>query len=790
MMKATDNSRPQLKIRRVNLDTGRENVVVISRRSTALRPEVFSGFSRVELRCNSKVLLATLLLTDNGLVNPDEIGLADPAFRRFAEAAGSLVTITPAPPPDSLDAVRAKIQGRALNASEISAIIDDITHYRYSDMEIAAFLVGSASFMTSDEMLALAHAMAQAGTQLTWDTPVVVDKHCIGGIPGNRTSMIVVPIAAAHGLTIPKTSSRAITSPAGTADTMEVLARVDLTVDEMKEVVKTCHGCLVWGGHVNLSPADDILISVERPLSLDTREQMVASIMSKKIAAGATHLLIDLPIGPAAKLRTALDAMRLRKLFEFVGDHFGIAVEVITTDGRQPIGSGIGPVLEAQDVMAVLANDPAAPADLREKSLRLAAHLLEYDPDLRGGTGYRRARELLDSGAALKQMHKMIEAQGPAGCRTDLGTLTADITATSDGTVEAIDCLRFNRLARTAGAPIDKGAGIKIFKKIGDRVEKGEPLYRRAALVRRRDEVVNGAVLQSLPTSAAEAARLAERLGVAMHAIALHRFPDGELRVTVGAAASTVIVYASLDQPNDKLLALSFAAEALRRGGAKRLVLVAPYLCYMRQDAAFHEGEAVSQKVIGRVLAGSFDRVITVDAHLHRTKNIRDVFPGIDAENLSAMPAIADALRAGGFDPTTIVVGPDEESRAWIGDLAARLKLAHAVARKTRRGDRSVAIAFADPKMLAGRPVLLVDDIVSSGGTLMTCAKALAAAGAKSVDAIVTHALFAPELVGKLFEAGIRSVKSTNSVPHSTNAIALDAILADALQRETAGAAL
>jgi thymidine phosphorylase len=477
-MNANTASRPQLKIRRVNLDTGRENVVVISRRSTALRPEVFRGFSRVELRRDSKVLLATLILTDDGLVEPDEIGLAEPAFRRFAEPVGSLVIVTPAAPPESLDAVRAKIQGRALNASEISAIIDDVTHYRYSDMEIAAFLVGSASFMTSGELLALSHAMAQAGTQLTWDTPVVVDKHCIGGIPGNRTSMIVVPIVAAHGLTIPKTSSRAITSPAGTADTMEVLARVDLTVDEMKEVVKTCHGCLVWGGHVNLSPADDILISVERPLSLDTREQMVASIMSKKIAAGATHLLIDLPVGPAAKLRNAQEAMRLRKLFEFVGDHFGITVEVITTDGRQPIGNGIGPVLEAQDVMAVLTNDPAAPADLREKSLRLAAHLLEYDADLRGGTGYMRARALLESGAALKQMHKIIEAQGPSGCRTDLGTLTADVPAGSDGVVEAIDCLRLNRLARTAGAPIDKGAGIKIFKKIGDRVEQGEPLYR------------------------------------------------------------------------------------------------------------------------------------------------------------------------------------------------------------------------------------------------------------------------------------------------------------------------
>ena len=321
--------------------------------------------------------------------------------------------------------MRAKIQGRVLSDAEIGAIIEDIAHYRYSDMEIAAFLIGSASFMTSGELLALSHAMAEAGTQLKWDHRIVVDKHCIGGIPGNRTSMIVVPIVAAHGLMIPKTSSRAITSPAGTADTMEVLARVDLGVEEMKQVVTACHGCLVWGGHVNLSPADDILISVERPLAIDTREQMVASIMSKKLAAGSTHLLIDLPVGPAAKLTSTVEAMRLRKLFEFVGDHFGIAVEVVITDGRQPIGNGIGPVLEAQDVMAVLANDPAAPRDLREKSLRLAAHLLEYDPELRGGTGYARARELLDSGAALKQMHKIIEAQGPSGCSTDLGNLAS-----------------------------------------------------------------------------------------------------------------------------------------------------------------------------------------------------------------------------------------------------------------------------------------------------------------------------------------------------------------------------
>jgi thymidine phosphorylase len=479
MMNAATTPRPQLKIRRIHLDTGRENVAVISRRSTALRPEVFRGFSRVELSQNSKVLLATLLLTDDDdLVGPGELGLAEPAFRRFAGPVGSFVTVTPAPPPPSFDAVRAKIQGRTFGATDIDAIVGDLTHFRYSDMEIAAFLISSASFMTTGELLALTEAMSKAGTRISWNTPVVVDKHCIGGIPGNRTSMIVVPIVAAHGLTIPKTSSRAITSPAGTADTMEVLARVDIGVEEMKEVVAACHGCLVWGGHVNLSPADDILIAVERPLALDTREQMVASIMSKKLAAGSTHLLIDLPVGPNAKVTNAMEAMRLRKLFEFVGDHFGIAVEVVTTDGRQPIGNGIGPVLEAQDVMAVLANEPAAPPDLREKSLRLAAHLLEYDARLRGGTGYARARELLESGAALRQMQMIIEAQGPSICRTDLGTLTADIAAERDGEVSGIDCLRLNRLARLAGAPIDKGAGVKVYKKIGDRVEKGEPLYR------------------------------------------------------------------------------------------------------------------------------------------------------------------------------------------------------------------------------------------------------------------------------------------------------------------------
>jgi thymidine phosphorylase len=235
--------RPKLKVRRIALDTGRENVAVISRHSRALRPEVFRGFSRVELDNGKRSMLATLLITDDvSLVGSEELGLAEPAFRRFACPTGSLVNVTPVRPPDSLDAVRSKILGHTLDAGDVTSIINDIAHFRYSDMEIAAFLVGSASFMTSSELLALTRAMAEAGTKLHWDRPIVADKHCIGGIPGNRTSMVVVPIVAAHGLTIPKTSSRAITSPAGTADTMEVLARVDIGIEEMRQIVHTCHG--------------------------------------------------------------------------------------------------------------------------------------------------------------------------------------------------------------------------------------------------------------------------------------------------------------------------------------------------------------------------------------------------------------------------------------------------------------------------------------------------------------------------------------------------------------------
>ncbi len=478
-MAAEHAGRSQLRIRPINLDTMGENVVILSRECHALRPERLAGFRKVEVRVNGATIVANALISD-GLegLGADEIGLPQPALRRLGVKTGDHAHVSIAPPAASLDAVRAKIRGEELTREEIRAVVEDLAAHRYSDIEVAAFLIATSSFMTTGEVLALTSSMAAAGTQLKWNRPVVVDKHCIGGIPGNRTTMVVTPIVAAHGLTMPKTSSRAITSPSGTADTMEVLARVELTEDEMRDVVERCNGCIAWGGHINLSPADDVLISIERPLSIDTPEQMVASILSKKIAAGSTHLLIDMPMGPTAKIRSHTHAQSVRKLFEFVASRLGLVAEVIITDGAQPIGFGIGPALEARDVLAVLNNRPDAPTDLREKSIRLAGRMLEHDPSLPGGRGEQRARELLATGEARKALDRMIEAQGPPPRPAPIGSLVFEAPAPRDGVINQIDCFRIARIARTAGAPNDPGAGIDLQKKLGDIVRKGEPLYR------------------------------------------------------------------------------------------------------------------------------------------------------------------------------------------------------------------------------------------------------------------------------------------------------------------------
>ena len=469
-----------LTVRRVGIDTYRENVAYLHRDCAIYRAEGFQALSKIEVLSLDHHLIATVnVVDDDSIVAPGELGLSEQAFEQLGAVAGAFVKVAHAERAISMNAVRRKILGERLAAQDYKNIIGDIAGNRYTKTEIAAFVVATAqNELDREEVFYLTEAMVGSGSRMNWHEPLVADKHCIGGIPGNRTSMLIVPILAAHGMLVPKTSSRAITSPAGTADTMEVFCDVDIPIEQLQEIVRAQRGCLAWGGKARLSPADDILISVERPLGIDSRGQMVASILSKKLAAGATHLLIDIPIGPSAKVRHMADAQSLRKIFEYVSDRVGLQTEVIITDGRQPIGRGIGPVLEARDVMMVLQNDPLAPIDLRQKALRLAGRILEFDPDIRGGQGYAIARDILDSGRALNKMNAIIDAQGRHKNAPPLGERFFEVQSPATGVVIAIDNLQLARIAHYAGAPMEKGAGVDLFKKLGDSVKEGDILFR------------------------------------------------------------------------------------------------------------------------------------------------------------------------------------------------------------------------------------------------------------------------------------------------------------------------
>ncbi len=469
-----------LKLKSVAIDTYHENVAFLHRNCELYRAEGFQALSKITIKANGTQIHAVLnVVDDEHIVTPGELGLAEQAFNQLNMEEKHLVCVEHAEPPGSMDAVRRKINGQRLTLEDYQFITKDIIDNRYSKMEMAAFLVSCAqSGLDREEILYLTQAMTTSGKRMSWDAPLVADKHCIGGIPGNRTTMIIVPIIAAHGLLMPKTSSRAITSPAGTADTMSVLSKVNLTPEKMHRVVNKTHACLAWGGKAELAPADDILISVERPLGIDSEGQMLASILSKKLAAGATHLLIDIPVGVTAKVRHMNQALRLRKMFEYLGDRLGIHLEVVITDGGQPIGNGIGPALEARDVMQVLENQIDAPADLKQKSLRLAGRILEFDPDVRGGQGYTIARDILEDGRALKKMHDIINEQGKIELNFEPAPLYADVKADKKGVVIEIDNFQLAKIARRAGAPMDKHAGVDLNKKLGDSVKKGERLYR------------------------------------------------------------------------------------------------------------------------------------------------------------------------------------------------------------------------------------------------------------------------------------------------------------------------
>jgi thymidine phosphorylase len=313
---------------------------------------------------------------------------------------------------------------------------------------------------------------------ITWeDESIVVDHHCLGGVPGNKTDIIITAIVAAYGLPIPKTASRSLTSTAGVADTFSVLANVNLDEKTFKKCIKENRGAITSYYNLDIAEVNKTIHSVEKQIGIIPKEHIVSSILGIKIAAGITHLLIDIPVGEKARVKNTNDAMRIRKMIEYVGDMLSLNVEAVITDGSEPIGNGIGPVLEARDIMKILRNKEDAPADLKEKSLFLAGRILEFDPKLRGGQGYLAAKEILQSGRALEALNKIIHAQGKSP-QPELGHLTRDVIATHDGTVEAIDNQRINNIGVWAGANKYPGAGIDLFKKVGDQVYKDDVLYR------------------------------------------------------------------------------------------------------------------------------------------------------------------------------------------------------------------------------------------------------------------------------------------------------------------------
>lgn len=465
-----------LRLRRLRIDTYQEAVLYMHRDCPVCRSEGFEAQSRVELLYGGRSIVATLNVVAADFLSPGEAGLSEAAWRLLLANEGAPVTVRHPRPLESLGHVRAKVYGRRLTAGGIQAIVADVAAGRYSDLQLAAFVTACAGDrLDAAETAALTRAMVDVGERMDWGPGIVLDKHCVGGLPGNRTSMIVVPVVAACGLRMPKTSSRAITSPAGTADTMETLAPVALDVPAIRRVVERTGGCIVWGGAVRLSPADDVLIRVERPLDLDSQGQLVASVLSKKVAAGSTHVLIDIPVGPTAKVRSPEAAGVLARQLEEVGTAMGLGLRVLQTGGLEPVGRGIGPALEARDVLAVLRNDAGAPADLQARALLLAGELLEFGGAAAPGSGARHAREVLASGRAWAKFQEICEAQG--GLRMPpTAAHRSDILALRSGSVAAIDNRRLARIAKLAGAPLAPAAGIDLRVRCGDFVERGEPL--------------------------------------------------------------------------------------------------------------------------------------------------------------------------------------------------------------------------------------------------------------------------------------------------------------------------
>ncbi|MEM0378421.1 MAG: AMP phosphorylase [Thermosphaera sp.] len=390
------------------------------------------------------------------------------------------VGLKPLSIPPSFPALKRRLKGERLEESDYREIVRDIVSGVYGEAEIAAFLVSQLFYEPSeDELTYLIKAMVETGSRIVFEEPAS-DVHSVGGVPGNsKVALITVPIVAASGLLIPKTSSRAITSPAGTADTVEVLARVDLTIDEIKEIVKKTKGVLAWGGRLNLAPADDIFVNIERRLAIDPIYQMVASILSKKIAMGIERLVIDIPTGRGAKVQEVSKADEMAGVFIRQASKMNVNIRVAVTYGGQPIGMTTGPALEAREALSALMTGKGS-RSLVDKAILLAGLVLELGGRVPQGAGEDVAREIFLSGKAYEKFKQIIEAQGgDPSVKPDeipVGKHSYTLTSPIEGAVTHLDNAAISTLARACGAPYDKGAGVQLHAKVGYRVNKGDPL--------------------------------------------------------------------------------------------------------------------------------------------------------------------------------------------------------------------------------------------------------------------------------------------------------------------------
>ncbi|MBI4226233.1 thymidine phosphorylase [Candidatus Roizmanbacteria bacterium] len=384
----------------------------------------------------------------------------------------------------AIKSIQKKLLGKKLTYREIYDLMEEITNRKLSDILMTYFVASSfKEGYSEEELYYFTKAMVETGKRLHFEG-IVADKHSTGGVAGTRTTMIIVPIIAAAGIKIPKISSRAITSPSGTADTMEVLAKVNLTAKEVTKIIEKVGGCIAWNEYLKIAPADDVIIKVEEPLSFESFDKIIISIMAKKVAIGTTHLILDMPVGKTMKIRHFHDADKVREKFKELARRFKIKVAFDVNETLEPSGRGVGPALEARDVLYILEQKPERPLKLEAKALRLAGKLLDLCfVDLKvKKSGEDEARRILTEGLALKKFKEIIKAQaGDDQVSSEtfkIRARTLEIQSPRFGKIKEINNYNLNILAKILGAPADKYAGLYLLKKLDEFVDKREPIMR------------------------------------------------------------------------------------------------------------------------------------------------------------------------------------------------------------------------------------------------------------------------------------------------------------------------